>query len=128
LTVTGRPAQFGRGMIGEVSGKLLGQFATCLADTLGDGDSPAAPAPAAATTPNGTAPADLSTSAAAAEPREVEPAQTREVEPAQTREVEPVDLLRVAGGTATARRVAWRGLGALALAVLAWAAVRWLRR
>jgi uncharacterized protein len=34
LAVTGRPAQFGRGMIADVSAKLIGQFADCLAETL----------------------------------------------------------------------------------------------
>jgi carbon monoxide dehydrogenase subunit G len=34
LDVTGRPAQFGRGMLADVSGKLIGQFAACLADRL----------------------------------------------------------------------------------------------
>jgi carbon monoxide dehydrogenase subunit G len=34
LAVTGRPAQFGRGMIADVSGKLIGQFSDCLAETL----------------------------------------------------------------------------------------------
>src|SRR5688572_6749017 len=57
LTVTGRPAQFGRGMINEVSGKLLGQFADCLADTLGRTEpAPADPGPAAADPPPDTAP------------------------------------------------------------------------
>jgi len=35
LTVTGRPAQFGRGLMQEVSDKLLGQFADCLTKELG---------------------------------------------------------------------------------------------
>jgi carbon monoxide dehydrogenase subunit G len=35
LTVTGKPAQFGRGMIEDVSAKMLGQFADCLSTTLG---------------------------------------------------------------------------------------------
>lgn len=34
LRITGRPAQFGRGMLDDVGGKLLGQFADCLATTL----------------------------------------------------------------------------------------------
>ncbi|HEX7302538.1 SRPBCC family protein [Lentzea sp.] len=38
LAITGRPAQLGRGLISEVSGKLVGQFAECLAGTLGSGD------------------------------------------------------------------------------------------
>jgi uncharacterized protein len=31
LTITGKPAQFGRGVLAEVSGKLITQFADCLA-------------------------------------------------------------------------------------------------
>jgi carbon monoxide dehydrogenase subunit G len=38
LAITGRPAQLGRGLIAEVSGKLVDQFAECLAGTLGSGD------------------------------------------------------------------------------------------
>jgi carbon monoxide dehydrogenase subunit G len=34
LTVTGSPAQFGRGMIADVAKRLVDQFATCLAATL----------------------------------------------------------------------------------------------
>ncbi|MQY34205.1 hypothetical protein SRB17_21710 [Streptomyces sp. RB17] len=40
LTVTGRPAQFGRGVLAEVGDRLVGQFASCLADRLAE------PAPA----------------------------------------------------------------------------------
>ena len=35
LSITGRPAQFGRGLIAEVGGKIIDQFATCLASRLG---------------------------------------------------------------------------------------------
>ena len=35
LAITGKPAQFGRGVMEEVGNKLLGRFADCLADTLG---------------------------------------------------------------------------------------------
>ncbi|MFJ9705138.1 SRPBCC family protein [Streptomyces sp. NPDC101234] len=34
LTVTGRPAQFGRGVLAEVGDRLVGQFAACLAERL----------------------------------------------------------------------------------------------
>jgi carbon monoxide dehydrogenase subunit G len=34
LTITGRVAQFGRGVLADVSSKLLGQFVTCLETTL----------------------------------------------------------------------------------------------
>lgn len=40
LNVTGRPAQFGRGVMQDVSDKLLAQFAACLETKLG-GDEPA---------------------------------------------------------------------------------------
>ncbi|QOV40616.1 SRPBCC family protein [Streptomyces ferrugineus] len=34
LTVTGRPAQFGRGVLAEVGDRLVGQFARCLSERL----------------------------------------------------------------------------------------------
>jgi carbon monoxide dehydrogenase subunit G len=43
LTVTGRPAQFGRGVLAEVGDRLVGQFASCLAERLAE----PAPTPAA---------------------------------------------------------------------------------
>jgi carbon monoxide dehydrogenase subunit G len=38
LSITGRPAQFGRGVMNEVGAKLLGQFADCLSDKLSGTD------------------------------------------------------------------------------------------
>lgn len=37
LNVTGKPAQFGRGVMQDVSDKLLGQFISCVEQQLGDG-------------------------------------------------------------------------------------------
>src|SRR6201996_2662696 len=53
LNVTGRPAQLGRGLMSEVSAKLIGIFATNLADMLGAGHGSASeePAPAEAAAP-----------------------------------------------------------------------------
>jgi carbon monoxide dehydrogenase subunit G len=34
MTITGRPAQFGRGVISDVADKIIGQFAGCVADKL----------------------------------------------------------------------------------------------
>jgi uncharacterized protein len=75
LTVTGKPAQFGRGMLSDVSGKLLGQFADCLAGKLAaSGSAPPAepaPSPAAESAPlpaAGSAPSPAAGSAPAAEP------------------------------------------------------------
>jgi uncharacterized protein len=47
LNVTGRPAQFGRGMMADVSAKLIGVFASNLADMLATGNG-SAPQPAEA--------------------------------------------------------------------------------
>ena len=44
LTITGRPAQFGRGLIQDVSNKLLDQFTSCLETKLGTPAEPAHPA------------------------------------------------------------------------------------
>jgi carbon monoxide dehydrogenase subunit G len=41
LNITGRPAQFGRGVMTDVGNKLLGQFADKLAAQLGQGEVPA---------------------------------------------------------------------------------------
>src|ERR1700690_1747770 len=46
LNVTGRPAQFGRGVMADISGKLIGIFANNLAEMLTAGNG-AAPEPAA---------------------------------------------------------------------------------
>jgi uncharacterized protein len=40
LSITGKPAQFGRGLIEEVSNKLLGQFVDCLAARLAADEAP----------------------------------------------------------------------------------------
>ena len=46
LTVTGKPAQFGRGLIEDVGRKIIGQFADCLSKSLGQEPAAADPAPA----------------------------------------------------------------------------------
>jgi uncharacterized protein len=43
LAITGKPAQFGRGVMQDVSDKLLGQFVACLEQRLGDADAAAPP-------------------------------------------------------------------------------------
>ncbi|WP_300645581.1 SRPBCC family protein [Nocardioides sp.] len=63
LNVTGKPAQFGRGVMQDVSDKLLGQFVSCLEQRLAapepaaatDGDTAAEPATSAAGAPSGVA-------------------------------------------------------------------------
>lgn len=45
LTVTGRPAQFGRGVMAEVGDRIIGQFARNLAEQLGDKPQEETPPP-----------------------------------------------------------------------------------
>src|SRR5438128_911023 len=54
LAITGKPAQFGRGVMQDVSDKLLGQFVACLERKLGseqDGTDSAAAVPGAVAPP-----------------------------------------------------------------------------
>jgi hypothetical protein len=64
LAVTGKPAQFGRGVMQDVSDKLLGQFVACLEQKSAPAQEPAAaeepsgagsPEPSQAATPAGSA-------------------------------------------------------------------------
>ncbi|MFK4144680.1 SRPBCC family protein [Streptomyces sp. NPDC004065] len=109
LTVTGRPAQFGRGVLAEVGDRLVGQFADCLAGRLGG------PAQEAAA----QAPPESAGEAAAARP-----AAAGTTTPAE--ETEPLDLLRTAG-LPVAKRAAVAAGAAVAVALLV-LAVRRLRR
>jgi uncharacterized protein len=76
LTITGKPAQFGRGVIQDVSDKLLGQFIDCLETKL-RGEEEAAPeaAPAAApeAAPAGVAGAPPTQAPAPSPPPRAEP-------------------------------------------------------
>jgi carbon monoxide dehydrogenase subunit G len=118
LAVTGRVAQFGRGVLADVSSKLLSQFVECLETTVlaaaeASGSEPAAETAAGATAEgeptkgpitNG-APTD-SGSDGAGQPT---------VRRVDTVPAEPVDLMTVAGGS-VARRAA--PAGALVLLVV----------
>ena len=95
LAVTGKPAQFGRGLIQDVSDKLLGQFVTCLEQQLTGGDTadsaapaPTAPAPAAAASAPAAAPAPAPAAAPATPP----PAAPIDAAPI---DAAPVDAARV---------------------------------
>jgi carbon monoxide dehydrogenase subunit G len=50
LNITGKPAQFGRGVMQEVSDKLLGQFTACLEQKVGDASAATAAAAAGTAT------------------------------------------------------------------------------
>ena len=71
LNVTGRPAQFGRSLLPEVSGKLIAQFATNLEAMItadGAGTQTTGAAPVAAGTTEGSSGAAASVAAAPAAP------------------------------------------------------------
>ncbi len=50
LAITGKPAQFGRGVMQDVSDKLLGQFVECIEGHLGEIEAPPSEVTPAATT------------------------------------------------------------------------------
>ncbi len=117
LTITGRVAQFGRGVLADVSSKLLGQFVECLESDLLGGDAAAgtseSPTEAnessakesgateeSAETGDGKSaatgrsnPSPNGATAAAPEEERAEPAPRR----IESREAKPVDLLEAAG-------------------------------
>jgi carbon monoxide dehydrogenase subunit G len=80
LSITGKPAQFGRGLIADVSNKLIGQFADCLARQFSG--------PSAAASPESG-------------PQAEAPAAT-----AHAAEAQPIDLVRTAGPAVAKRAVA----------------------
>lgn len=104
LSITGKPAQFGRGMISEVGGKILNAFAGCLATKLAPQQDPA-PQP-----PDERALLDGQPAAVATQARPKVAAAKPEPEP------EPIDLLEFAGPSVLKRAMP---LIAAALAVLA---------
>jgi carbon monoxide dehydrogenase subunit G len=87
LAITGKPAQFGRGVMVDVGNKLIGQFADCLAGKLAKPAGPAADGPAPA------APAAVSGPPLAAS--QPDTPQTSPEAPAE--EVAPIDLMASAG-------------------------------
>nr|WP_208407468.1 SRPBCC family protein [Amycolatopsis granulosa] len=111
LNVTGRPAQFGRGMISEVGGKILDQFAANLADRLGTAESPA--------TEEKPAESGVTTEPAPEKPK------LESVKP-QPHEAEAIDLFEYAGSSLTKRLAPILAGVAAVLGVVA--IVRLLRR
>jgi carbon monoxide dehydrogenase subunit G len=94
LTVTGKVAQFGRGVLADVSAKLLTQFVECLeADVLAAHDASPEPVTAEAVSTN---------DGAASLPANGEAAPVRRIESAPS---VPVDLMGAAGAP-VAKRVA----------------------
>lgn len=112
LTITGKPAQFGRGMIEDVGGKIIGQFADCLAKSLAPQEAVVPAAPASPVTP-----------ATSRSPARAAPSQLAPVLPAAPPATEEIDLLDAAGSAVAKRLIP--ALTALLLLVLL---IRRLRR
>ncbi|WP_433605561.1 SRPBCC family protein [Prescottella agglutinans] len=112
MKVVGKLAQFGSGMIQQVSTKLMGQFAAALEDRLATGSPAAQAAASTAPTAETVEPAVLA----------VVPAQQAGAVP----EPEPIDLIELAG-VPLARRVAPL-LAAIVAAVVVFVVLRSRRR
>ena len=108
LTITGRVAQFGRGVMADVSSALLGQFVEQLEqEVLGEGGADG-PSASTVVTENPTEAADTASASAAGGVRQI-----------AQREVEPIDLLQSAGNPVAKRLVPLvAGLGLLGLIIL----------
>ena len=130
MTITGKPAQFGRGVINDVANKIIGQFAACVADKLTE-DSPEAaaaeePAAEPATT-SAASPASASTNGASVSTSDVPttttpvPAAkpTTQPKPPMRSEVDAIDLLDTAGAPVLKRLAPVLGGALLLLIVLA---------
>ena len=91
LAITGKPAQFGRGVMVEVGNKLLGRFADCLAGELGadTGEGSTAVAAEVATATTGSPSPSPAPSPA--------PAPASEPAPVRRSDSEAIDLLDTAG-------------------------------
>jgi uncharacterized protein len=94
LNITGKVAQFGRGVMADVSSKLLGQFADNLQKDVLTGTPSAGEAPTVADGPAeaATAPADGG-------------AGKEGVRKVESKEAEPIDLMDAAGGSVGKRLV-----------------------
>ena len=133
LTVTGKVAQFGRGVLADVSAKLLGQFVDCLETTVlaepAEASAPAPDVPAPAAQPEDV-PEPEPTPAHVHEPAEATyaPPPRSDAAPPGVRRIEhqaaaPVDLLDAAGAS-----VAKRALPIVGVLALLWLLLRRRRR
>ena len=138
MKVTGRPAQFGRGVISDVADKIIGQFAACVASKLQAEDAPAAaqesiaesgeetaqvPASVAAATTSATGGAstngspnvpNLSTTTTAPQATPVAPVATAPMKS----EIDAIDLLDHAGAPVLKRLATVVGGGVLLLVII----------
>ena len=126
MNVTGRPAQFGRGVMVEVGGKLVEKFAENLAQLIsGDGAAAADGAPAAGDASTDGASAGQPAVTAEAAPGSTEPTtvvpvtSTASAPPTLQNDDDSINLVRLVG-PAILKRVIPVAVGATLLALLSW--------
>jgi carbon monoxide dehydrogenase subunit G len=151
LSITGKPAQLGRGIITEVAGKIIGQFADCLGQRLGAeadaieaedaADTPVEAVSAAdssvpdSAVPDSSAPESNGVvTGSAPQATEVPVAVTPKPSPSPTPRPRPkvdypptpdaIDLLESGAGTAVAKRVAPVAVGAVLGGLVVWLITR----
>jgi uncharacterized protein len=122
INVTGKPAQFGRGVMADVGAKIIGQFADRLEAMLLEGEGEPQPAVGEAPPEPPSAPA---VAAAGNGQRGVEAASSgpRRIAEDPSRADDALDLMEVAGA-ATLKRAVPLALVLVAIGLLIW----WLRR
>lgn len=121
LHITGKPAQFGRGVMADVGTKLISTFADRLEAMLTDEEEGAQAEPTGGSQPAVDDPAAATAEAAPAAHSETTTGPRRIAPPAQ--EPDALDLMDVAGGAVTKRLLPVVGVAAL-VGLVVW----WLRR
>ncbi|GAA4850561.1 SRPBCC family protein [Pseudonocardia benzenivorans] len=123
LSITGRPAQFGRGVISDVSEKIIGQFASCLTDKLGgskaDEGAAGGEAAKADAAPSDAAPAAAAPTSAptAATAGSAAPSAPKAASGPMRSEIDAIDLLDTAGAPVIKRVAPIAGAFAVLLAI-----------
>jgi carbon monoxide dehydrogenase subunit G len=115
LHITGKVAQFGRGIMGDVSSKLMAQFADNLNQMIDEQGADGPPAAASTDQPatNGTSATSAATNGDLSTPAAPTTPQVRKIEGPAT---EPIDLMEV-GGSSMVKRIV-PALIAIALVLL----------
>jgi len=122
LQVSGKVAQFGRGVMADVSSKLLGQFVECLHTTVLTDGPAAAPGPGAEAGEAPAASPSLPPTSPSTPPSS--PPSGSGVRTIDAPEPEAVDLARVAGGAVMKRTLPVIAAGIVVVAVVVWLLVR----
>ncbi|HEX3260952.1 MAG TPA: SRPBCC family protein [Pseudonocardia sp.] len=129
MKITGRPAQFGRGVISDVADKIIGQFASCVASKLqgeeaadasssSEGSAPVPAAVSGSASAAGAASSNGSTGSAATATAPAATAKPAASTAPMKSEIDAIDLLDTAGAPVLKRLApAIGGLGLLLLVI-----------